>query len=300
MGASIATRTESVHVREHLVEVLARDLVGAVADEVLSVAPSRFYLTGFLVPREGPVDAREDPEPEEGLASGGDSDGDDGAPPEVASARKALFPSSIGLSVLIPAGTKALTVRASWGEYRREEGSIHPAPEGAAGEGAPAARPQERWRQSPKEGEETISLPTVGRMAPCKLADGVEVIVNVRRAGRGGGEGGGGARRVRFPRERQGVQGRDSKGRAVPLPGETGTLHRGDSLVPRPNVRGQGGDDPDEQIAELQYRDVYEVAVGHGVSAKVDETGESLAGTWRRPGCPPPRWRRWSRGRPLG
>jgi len=90
-------RVEPVQVRDHLVEILARDLVGAVPDEVLSVAPSRWYLTGFLVPHEAPIEVREDPEPDEELASGGDTDGDDAAPPEVASARKAFFPSSIGL-----------------------------------------------------------------------------------------------------------------------------------------------------------------------------------------------------------
>ncbi len=79
-------RTEPVQVRDHLVEVLARDLVGAEPTEVLSVAPSRCYLTGFLVPREAPDDVRQDPDPEEGLGNDGDAEGEE-ASPEVASAR---------------------------------------------------------------------------------------------------------------------------------------------------------------------------------------------------------------------
>jgi hypothetical protein len=38
------------------------------------------------------------------------------------------------------------------------------------------------------------------------------------------------------------------------------------SFVPRPNLRGRDGDDWDEKVADLQYRDDYEYAVGHNVS----------------------------------
>jgi hypothetical protein len=72
-------RTEPVQVRDHLVDVLARDLVGAEPHEVLSVAPSRWYLTGFLVPREAPDDVRQDPDPEEGLGNDGDAEGEEAA-----------------------------------------------------------------------------------------------------------------------------------------------------------------------------------------------------------------------------
>jgi hypothetical protein len=46
-------------------------------------------------------------------------------------------------------------------------------------------------------------------------------------------------------------------------------------LVPRPNLRGQATDDWDERLADLQYRDVYEYAVGHGIAtrAEVDYRG---------------------------
>jgi len=179
-------RTEPVQVRDHLVDVLRRDLVGAEPDEVLAVAPSRWYLTGFLVPREAPIEVRQDPEPDEGLASGGDDDGDDAAPPEVAPARKAFFPSSMGLSVLVPAATRALSVRATWGEYVREEGSVRPAPEGAGPESQVAARPQERWRRSPREGAATIAIPAAGKVTH-SLAKGVNVVVSVRRVPGGAG-----------------------------------------------------------------------------------------------------------------
>ena len=46
-------------------------------------------------------------------------------------------------------------------------------------------------------------------------------------------------------------------------------------LVPRPNLRGQAADDWDERVADLQYRDVYEYAVGHGIAthAEMNEAG---------------------------
>jgi Helicase conserved C-terminal domain len=40
-----------------------------------------------------------------------------------------------------------------------------------------------------------------------------------------------------------------------------------EGFIPRANPRGQGGDEWDERVAELQYRDALEYAVGHNVSA---------------------------------
>ena len=49
-----------------------------------------------------------------------------------------------------------------------------------------------------------------------------------------------------------------------------------ESFVPRPNPRGRhDGDDPDERIADLQYRDVMEFAVGHGASTRCSVAGGS-------------------------
>ena len=257
-----ARRAHPAEVREHLVDVLARDLVGAVADEVLAVAPSRFYLTGFLVPREAPVDVREDPDPDEDIAAAGDDD-DDNAPPEVASARKAFFPSSIGLSVLVPATTAALSVWATWGEYLREEGSVLPPP---ADSDAPG-KPSERWRRSAREGHETLPLPALGK-ATHALAKGVNAVISVRRVPEGTGvEKGARAVSVFLVNDRPAAEGPKDQAFLFQAALELGTKEH---FLPRPNVRGQGGDDPDEQIAELQYRDVFEYAVGHGVAAEAD------------------------------
>jgi hypothetical protein len=39
-------------------------------------------------------------------------------------------------------------------------------------------------------------------------------------------------------------------------------------FIPRPDLRGIVSTDPDERVADLQYRDAFEYAVGHGVSAR--------------------------------
>lgn len=43
-----------------------------------------------------------------------------------------------------------------------------------------------------------------------------------------------------------------------------------EGFVARPDIHGEHTDDPDEKTADLQYRDVTELAVGHGVAAEAE------------------------------
>ena len=97
-----------VEVRSQLVDALRLDLVGPengsdLETEVLNQAPSRWYLTGFLVPLEAdPAQKRDDQGQDEFEFEGDGSDaGDDDTIPETPAARRAFFPSSIGLSLLV-------------------------------------------------------------------------------------------------------------------------------------------------------------------------------------------------------
>ncbi|HRC59304.1 MAG TPA: hypothetical protein PKU97_25455, partial [Kofleriaceae bacterium] len=91
----------------HALEV---DLVGPYAEaEELDRAPSRFYLTGFLVPKEGrseePVpDPEEDTDSEDAEGEGEEDDAtaEDVRPAGPGSRRKTVMPASLGLSVLLP------------------------------------------------------------------------------------------------------------------------------------------------------------------------------------------------------
>lgn len=125
---------EPATVRAELVRALRLDLVGPgpgdeLAAEVLPQAPSRWYLTGFLVPLGAPEQQRSDvaadDEPDALEERGGT---DDAVPPEPASARRAFLPSSVGVSVLVGAGTAALDVTVRWGDYRRDGGDRTAAP----------------------------------------------------------------------------------------------------------------------------------------------------------------------------
>ena len=106
----------SAEARNRLVEALELDLIGPKPGspyeaEVLPQAPSRWYLTGFLVPYEAKVEDRQDEAAHEQLELGDGSGGaDDDDTPEPPSARRAFFPSSLGISVLVPKDAQALDV----------------------------------------------------------------------------------------------------------------------------------------------------------------------------------------------
>ena len=120
-------------VRSELVEALKLDLVGpdndhAFAHELLPDAPSRWYLSGFLVPSEAPADQKTDETSTEEIDSGGDTGGtDDDTEPDRAAARKSILPSSMGLSVLVAPGVETLNATVAWGDYIYEGAENEPA-----------------------------------------------------------------------------------------------------------------------------------------------------------------------------
>lgn len=210
----IATyNTSAAAVRTELVEALKLDLVGPdnahiFAHELLPDAPSRWYLTGFLVPAEAPVEQKTDETSNEEIDSGGDTEGtDDASPPDRAAARKRLLPSSMGLSVLVPPGVDALQVIVAWGDYlyegaTTEPGDAGPTTETAAelhdkpvasgtvGAGAVAPSnptatqsPSKGYRRDPREEPVPVPLPRAGSK-PCEFpvpnSGGLTLSVTVR------------------------------------------------------------------------------------------------------------------------
>ena len=149
----------SSDVRARLVEALKLDLVGpwaghAFAEERLPVwvRPSNWYLTGFLIPSGSPPE------------KSGDADEDDDVDviPESAglleesseerkAAKKGFFPSSMGLSFLVPKETRVLTVLVRWGDY------VHSEIEDADG------KPMSVWQRKPREETVTVALAGASR-----------------------------------------------------------------------------------------------------------------------------------------
>ena len=109
--------SRQLEVREALVEALKADLVGPMKDdEIIPSPPSRWYLTGFLVPTAATEEQRIDALADEALENEVDQDQVDSASDDVRPPRPFL-PSSMGLSFLVPEGVAELAVTVGWGDY---------------------------------------------------------------------------------------------------------------------------------------------------------------------------------------
>lgn len=286
--------TTSKDVRAQLIEALRLDLIGPstghppharYAEERLAIAPSKWYLTGFLVPYEAPASQRADDDADDLLdAPGRKFESDDDNPPEAAPAQKAFFPSSMGLSVLVSAETRRLQVKLAWADYvpLTKSGSRdgHDA-------GKDAASPPEeragrgRWRRVPREAECFITLedgthPAVGLPGFPDLS----IVVSVRRVGDLAHSAGDrrlvpeGTRSVSVFLVNHRPPAPDVERDAAYVFQPELSLHTDEPFVPRPDLHGQGSDDKDEEIADLQYRDVVEYAVGHNIAAIAEKDAE--------------------------
>jgi hypothetical protein len=127
-------------VRARLLAALEADLVGpftagvagidpaeaAASDETLTLAPSRWYLTGFLAPQGARAPEPDDMDSNGGeLAAGSESQADDAGSEEPEPKRPVRFPASMGLSVYLPASSKkagdALVAEVSYADYDKVE-----------------------------------------------------------------------------------------------------------------------------------------------------------------------------------
>jgi hypothetical protein len=272
-----------VDVRRDLVDALKLDLIGPengsdLEAEVLPQAPSRWYLTGFLVPLEASEAQRSDETGQDDFDSeGGDGDGaDDDTTPEPRAARRAYFPSSIGLSLLVPKETRQLRVTVDWGDYLAEPLD---APE--EGEEVPptevGGRIPLRWRRHTRRVEMGLELPskTAGTIEDgVPDSGGLRLAVSVRPVqalGMAEGMVPAGTRSVSvfLVNHRTPVLADENRDERFVF--QAGLTVRSDEpLIPRPNLKGHATEEWDERVADLQYRDVYEYAVGHGISTRAD------------------------------
>lgn len=238
----------SLEVRDDLARVLRLDLIGPDPDHPLAAevieetAPSRFYLTGFLVPHESKEADDDDAE----LAEDGHAgSGDDEPPEEKTSARKAYFPSTLGLTVCVDAATNELEVIATWGDYAKTEKS---------------------WQRTPRA--VTVRVPTQTKTHHFKEAPGVRLSVVVRTLSIESGLLG--ARTVSIFLVNDRSPNTTKEKDQFFLFQAALRVRCTNGFVARPNLRGlhSAQADNDERLASLQYRDAHEFAVGHGVSVR--------------------------------
>lgn len=255
---------KSTDVRSQLIDALRLDLVGPTGalgtpNEILPQAPSRWYLTGFLVPTEADESQRVDPTSDDELDQAAEPAGvDDDEIPEPAAARRSYLPSSMGLSILIPKETNKLTATVRYGEYLRvEQEEDYEGPN--------------QWQRIPREETLTLELgkkiPGSGKVS-VPNSRGVELVWSLRGVPDTGIVGGlpDGTRSLSV----------FVVNKRVPSPDEVSDeafifqaeleVTADQPFVARPNLRSLESNDWDERVADLQYRDICEFSVGHSVS----------------------------------
>ena len=275
----------SCDVRDRLVEALTLDLVGpwaghTLADERLPgwVRPSNWYLTGFLIPTgtqpEKSADADEDDDlgeiPERaGLAEESNE--------ERKAAKKGFFPSSMGLSFLVPQTADRLSVAVRWGDYTPAETEDADAKAMAV------------WQRAPREA--TVAVPLAGTGDPVvhdvSGSGGLQlhVVERLILAEDLAEQIPPGTRSVSvFLVNRRAAIGPEEGEPDIAYAFQPEIDVRGDHpFVPRPDLRGARAAEWDEQVADLHYADTPEYATGHGVSAEwevVDGACHLLRTAW--------------------
>jgi hypothetical protein len=263
-----------VEVRAQLTDALRLDLVGpgevlgadshmlGNASEILPQRPSTWYLTGFLVPLDADPEQKIDEQGTDELNEGGDTQGfDDAVAPDPPAARVRYLPSSMGASLLVPADARQLHITARWGDYTARQ----------AGEGEAASFV---WSRIGREEHVPVDLPNKTEQPheqPVPNSQGLTVAVSVRPVGHDDTESGlpAGTRSVSvFLINRRAPQADEIRDQAFAFQTQL-EIHGDRPFVPRPNLRSMDSDDWDERVADLQYCDAFECAVGHSVATEV-------------------------------
>lgn len=302
----------SAQVRSRLSEAVRLDLVGpdnahAFAHELLPQSPQRWYLTGYLVPRQAPPEQRQCEEEELDMVEqrpGADDDDSntDPKPPQVS-----YLPSSMGLTVLVGPNTKRLFSIIRWGDYHGEkeggtdeelddevvdrefESELAQAEpeqdvsgESRLAEDAPEyraerGRPRRGFRREPRE--ESVPLEIASDEGKLELgvpnSRGLQIVATWRRVppmAAGVVPDGTRSLSVFLVNDRH-IGNSRMTCRMMAFQAEV-ELKCEDGFWGRPDLRGltfPDNVDTDERVADMHYRDVLEYSVGHGVATEALE-----------------------------
>ncbi|MDI1437119.1 DISARM system helicase DrmA [Polyangium sorediatum] len=270
--------------RDHLVRALSADLVGPyqldeeaiVEHEILELPPSRHYLTGFLASEE--ERAPEDPTADDSLGAGPDEPEEEnqGGGEEPEDKRPNLWPASIGMSVLVPRETHAVKAVVRFAEYYPDTVK----PEGRG-------RGKRIWKRKPRQ---TISadVPLDAQVLAkgIRLQDTVGLVLygQVRAVEHARGLPEGTRALALFVVNQRGAGERGRRDEQMVFQVEM-EIECAEGIVPRPNFSDEESDQWDQKVADLQFRERVEYAVGHGVAVEVPP-GQSAIDNGGSPGKP--------------
>ena len=276
---------DSLEVRKKLVEALKLDLVGpwpghALANERLRgwERPSNWYLTGFLIPAGSAPEKRGDSNEDDDLGEVPETEGlAEESNEERKAAKKAFFPSSMGLSFLVPKASKTLSVTVRWGDY---------APMEVEG---PDGNPISVWQRTPSEVPVSIALAGKAEPVVYEVPDtgGLRLHVVERLVVAQDLEAHipAGARSVSvfLANHRRPVPSTEGEPDLAYVFQPEIEVQGEHPFVPRPDLRGTRSEDWDEQVADLHYAGTPGYATGHGVSVEweiVNEACHLLRTAW--------------------
>ncbi len=274
--------SSSAEVRGRLVDALRLDLVGPwathpFAEERLPgwVYPSNWYLTGFLIPVATPPEKAADADEDDELGVVEPGGLAEETHEEKKAAKKAFFPSSMGVSFLVAAAAKGVEVEVRWGDYEKTEIL-----------GEEEGKPVSAWQRRPREA--TVAVQLSGRAKPQVLdvpeSGGLQlhvverVVVAEELADRLPA----GTRSVSVFLVNHRTPDEERPDQALIFQAEL-VVRSAEPFVPRPDLRGSLAAEWDEQVADLHYADAPEYATGHGVSADweiVDGACRRIRTTW--------------------
>jgi hypothetical protein len=254
-------------VRKHLVEALEADLVGPFVpdshpqggQEILPIAPSRWYLTGFLAPQGGRAP---DPDDEDsvdgGLAGGSESQAEDAGVEEPEPKRPVRFPASMGMSVFLPAGKDdSIDVDVWYADYDKIEIALEHSERKVPG-----------WKRVP-HGPVRVAVPLdpgkVGARGGIPIPGSRNLILKgeLRTTTMDGLPKDTRVLSLFLVNDRSVVE-RDRDSQFVFQVRLALAFDRG--FVARPNRRGEDARDDDQRVLALNFRDQVEWAVGHNTS----------------------------------
>lgn len=281
---------QSYEIRDSLVDALVVDLVGPDAsrglglpDEELIQMPSKWYLTGFLVPIDAPEDQRGQLlENDEMDAPGNTMVTDDNVIPEKRPAQISFFPSAVGLTTIVPKEAKTMTVTARWGDYSQHELPLENILEEERDDADSTIEEDGRrafwvWKRTPHEEVLSLNIPE-SPIKPVRVSvpnsNGLFVEIS--------------SRPIRVYVDGQVPEGLRSVSvflvnNRKPAPDESKDtsfafqaqveIKSDAALFPRPDLSEYECDEWDGRVADLQYRDVYDYATGHGAAAEPVDPG---------------------------